>query len=93
MFQAMDRIWRNQNPPDCSKAQYIISTGHHQGFGSEIDFMGVVLAMALDTGEHVMVPHQQLCLMLRLDTGRVLLQEGGWTWRYENKHCQEQGRV
>eukprot|EP01034_Spumella_vulgaris_P038972 gene38972-48125_t len=68
----MDIIWKNQHPPDCSKAKYLLSTGWRQGFGSEVHFHGEVLAMALDTG-------------------RVLLQEGGWTWRYRNDHCRRQG--
>ena len=32
---AMSAIWKNQNPPDCSKAKYAISHGYDSGFGSE----------------------------------------------------------
>lgn len=31
-------------------------------------------------------------LALSVDLGRVLLQHGGWTWRYKNKHCEDQGK-
>lgn len=46
----MEAIWRNQNPPDCSKAKYLILEGWMQGFGSEFHIYGVGLAAALDSG-------------------------------------------
>jgi hypothetical protein len=33
-----------------------------------------------------------VALALAVDTGRVFLQKGGWTWRYKNEFCQSQGK-
>jgi len=49
-WQTMEAIWRNQNPPDCSKAKYLILEGWMQGFGSEFHIYGVGLAAAVDSG-------------------------------------------
>lgn len=46
--QAMDSIWKNQHPPDCSKAKYLIANGFVSGFGSEIHVVGVGLALAMN---------------------------------------------
>eukprot|EP01040_Poterioochromonas_malhamensis_P005455 gene5455-5855_t len=53
---ALDLIWENQNPPDCTKAQYIISGGWPYGFGSRIHMEGLVLALAVQLGR-VYLPH------------------------------------
>jgi len=50
MYEAMEVIWTNQNPPDCSKAKYLLSEGWTQGFGSEMHGYGVGLAVAIDMG-------------------------------------------
>ncbi len=73
MEEAMEMIWRNQNPQDCHKAKYIILDGWMQGYGSEIHIYGVGLAVALDMGY-------------------VVLQKGGWMWRFNNKFCESQGQ-
>lgn len=52
----MEVIWRNQNPPDCKTAKYIIAEGWPQGFGSEIHIYGLALGVAIDTGR-VFVQH------------------------------------
>lgn len=31
-----------------------------------------------------------VALGIAIDQQRVFLQEGGWTWRYRNEHCQNQ---
>jgi len=49
MKQAMEVIWKNQHPEDCSKAQFLIAQGWPQGFGSEVHVLGVGLAVALNT--------------------------------------------
>jgi L-rhamnose mutarotase len=67
----MERIWQNQNPPDCRKAKYLIVEGWYQGFGSEFHIYGAALAAGIETN-------------------RVVLQQGGWTWRFKNKFCRDQ---
>lgn len=71
--QALEVIWRNQNPPDCSKAKYMITEPFLQGVGSEMHVYGVGLGMAIETG-------------------RVFLQQGGWSWRFKNAHCASQNK-
>jgi hypothetical protein len=48
--KAIGVIWKNQHPPDCKKAKYLIAEGFHQGYGSELHVYGVVLALAVDMG-------------------------------------------
>ena len=52
----LEAIWRNQNPPDCLKAKYIISGGWSFGFGSRLHFETVGLAIAMQLGR-VYLPH------------------------------------
>jgi len=47
--EAMDIVWQNQNPPDCSKAKYLIAEPFLQGVGSELHVHGVALAIAIAT--------------------------------------------
>jgi hypothetical protein len=47
--QAMEIIWKNQNPPDCSKAKYLIGEPFLQGVGSELHVHGVGLSIAIAT--------------------------------------------
>ena len=47
--EAMEAIWRNQHPADCSKARFLVAEGWPQGFGSEVHVIGVGLAVALKT--------------------------------------------
>lgn len=49
-YEAMDIIWRNQNPPDCSKAKYMIVEKWYQGIGSELHVTGLALAYAIEQG-------------------------------------------
>lgn len=56
----MDIIWKNQNPPDCSKAKYLLSDNWHQGFGSEVHVLGVGLAIAVSLGRvYLQSPNDQ----------------------------------
>jgi hypothetical protein len=48
--QAIEIIWKNQHPPDCKKAKYLIADALYQGFGAEFHVHGVALALALDMG-------------------------------------------
>lgn len=86
-MQALEIIWKHQNPPDCSKVKYLIADGWMQGFGSEMHGYGAMLGIALDTGILISI-YYALKLLLLLD--RVLVHHGGWTWRYRNEHCTNQ---
>jgi hypothetical protein len=46
--EAMEAIYRNQHPADCSKAKFLIAKGWDQGFGSEIHVIGLGLAVAME---------------------------------------------
>lgn len=48
--EAMDIIWKNQHPEDCSTAKYYISSGANSGFGSELHIEAGHFARALDMG-------------------------------------------
>jgi hypothetical protein len=52
----LEKIYENQNPPDCGKAKYLISGGWLFGFGSRIHFEAVLLGMAMHLGR-VYLPH------------------------------------
>ncbi len=41
---ALEIIWKNQNPEDCSKAKYLVSGGWPYGFGSRIHMEGAVIS-------------------------------------------------
>jgi hypothetical protein len=45
----MEILWQNQNPPDCSKAKYLIAEPFFQGVGSEMHVHGVALGIAIAT--------------------------------------------
>lgn len=53
---ALEAIWKNQNPEDCSKAKYIVSGGWPYGFGSRIHTEGEVLAAAMNLNR-IYLPH------------------------------------
>lgn len=38
--EALEIIWKNQNPEDCSKAKFLVSGGWPYGFGSRIHMEG-----------------------------------------------------
>ena len=38
--EALEIIWKNQNPEDCSKAKFLVSGGWPYGFGSRIHVEG-----------------------------------------------------
>lgn len=48
--EAIERIWKNQHPPDCSKVKYLLSGEWPAGFGSEHYYHGIGLGIALDLG-------------------------------------------
>lgn len=48
--EAIDVIWKNQNPPDCSKAKYLIQKYHQGGFGSLIHVAGSSLSLSIKLG-------------------------------------------
>lgn len=48
--EAIKRIWKNQHPPDCSKAKYLLSGEWHAGFGSEHYYHTINLGLALESG-------------------------------------------
>ncbi len=45
---AIDMIWRNQHPKNCSDAKFMIFGYHNGGFGSEIHVMGAALGLAMN---------------------------------------------
>eukprot|EP01038_Epipyxis_sp_PR26KG_P014366 gene14366-19268_t len=49
MKEAIDIIWKNQNPPNCLTASYFIADGWGQGFGSEFHVLSVALSLAVET--------------------------------------------
>ncbi len=49
LLKAMEKIWQNQNPPDCSKAKYMLSSSWFHDFGSEVHYLGVMLGIALES--------------------------------------------
>ncbi len=48
--EAMDAIWNNQHPEDCSQAKFLLATQFGQGFGAEMHVLGQALAVAVETG-------------------------------------------
>lgn len=57
---AMDVIWKNQHPEDCSKARFLMSSGAGSGFGSEIHIESGWFARALDLGRVFIVNPDKL---------------------------------
>lgn len=45
--EAMNVIWENQHPKNCSESKFLIFGGWDGGFGSEFHVMGVFLALAV----------------------------------------------
>jgi hypothetical protein len=76
--EALDEIWRNQHPPDCSKAKYLIAGNHVGGFGSEMHVTGSILALALEMGrvylQNPIVPDIM-------------------KWESDNQHCRSQNKT
>ena len=76
--QVMAAIWKNQNPPDCSTAKYLISTGFNSGFGSEFHVESTGLAVAMNMGRvYIQNPKRQHTLN---------------HWQFENDFCLDQGK-
>jgi hypothetical protein len=46
----LELIWRNQNPPDCSVAQFLIAEHSVVGFGSVVQQYSSLLSIALAMG-------------------------------------------
>ena len=46
----LELIWRNQNPPDCSVAQFLIAEHSVVGFGSVVQQYASLLSIALAMG-------------------------------------------
>ena len=48
--EAIEAIWKNQNPPDCKTAKFMISRGWSSGFGSRMHVEGSGFTEALNSG-------------------------------------------
>jgi hypothetical protein len=76
--EALDEIWRNQHPKDCSKAKFLITGSHVGGFGSELHVMGAILGLAMEMGrvylQNPLVPDLQ-------------------RWEMDNHHCRSQNKT
>jgi len=57
-YEAIEEIWKNQHPRDCSKAKFIISNGWPWGFGSVVHVESTILSLALELGR-VYLPHPE----------------------------------
>jgi hypothetical protein len=76
--EALELIWRNQNPEDCSTAKYLVSGGWPYGFGSRIHMEGELRAEHYQTltGHHLLVFRVWLtgaALGMAMHLGRVYL--------------------
>jgi hypothetical protein len=76
--EALELIWRNQNPEDCSTAKYLVSGGWPYGFGSRIHMEGELRAEHYQTltGQHLLVFRVWLtgaALGMAMHLGRVYL--------------------
>eukprot|EP01041_Mallomonas_annulata_P006580 gene6580-13310_t len=81
--EAMEIIWKNQHPPDCSTAKFVISSGWQGGFGSEVHVYGAGLALALDLGRvYIANPEGPVHIGL-LDN----------TWQTRNPFCRSQNKL
>jgi hypothetical protein len=81
--EAMDIIYKNQHPPDCKNAKFLIGEGWLQGFGSQVHIEGIGLGVALQLGR-VYVPNP-------LGPGKN--SEVDHTWHVTNSYCQKQGKT
>lgn len=92
----MDKIWANQNPPNCSTAKYLFATGWHSDYARDVHFLGAMLGIAMDTGdEFTIIVYSVFVLIIVVFPfvkDRVLLQEGGWNWQFRDKHCERLGK-
>lgn len=79
--EAMDMLWKNQHPEDCSKAKFLIAEGWPQGFGSEVHVLGVGLAVALRTNRVFMINPEGTPEHDFLNN----------TWQVQNKFCRGLG--
>jgi hypothetical protein len=82
--EAMEAIWKNQHPEDCSKAKFVIAYGWNQGFGSEVHIIGSGLALALNMKRvYVMNPE-----------GPLKGEKGAHdnTWQMDNDFCKKQNK-
>eukprot|EP01038_Epipyxis_sp_PR26KG_P011760 gene11760-15737_t len=81
--EAIENIWRHQNPVDCSKAKFLIAEGWPQGFGSEVHILGIGLALALNMNRiYVMNPNGPLSPIMELDN----------RWQVNNSYCNSIGK-
>ena len=65
--EMLELIYKNQNPEDCSTAQYIISSGWPFGFGSRIHMEGIGLSIGLNTGSFVCYYLQHMYALVCID--------------------------
>jgi len=80
--EAMEVIWKNQHPEDCSTAKFMIAEGWAQGFGSEVHVIGLGLALAVQMGRvYVLDPR-----------GPPKTNERDNGWQTQNKFCARQKR-
>ena len=80
--EAIDAIWKNQHPDDCSKAKFVVTSGWPGGFGSEVHVYGAALALALDLGR-VFVPNPFGPISAAVFSNR---------WQIENSYCRSRGQ-
>lgn len=78
-WNAMEVIWKNQHPPDCSKAKFLVSNGYGSGFGSQVHVEGNGLTIALNTGR----------VYLMHPGGPERLKHFMY-WQTDNSHCKSQ---
>jgi len=81
-YEAMELIWKNQHPPSCSTAKFLISSGWQGGFGSEVHLYGQGLALALELGR----------VYISNPTGPVAVGFIDNTWQTRNPFCRTQNK-
>ena len=72
--RGLETIWKNQFPPNCSEAKFLVSGGWPYGFGSRIHVEGWGLAIAMELGR-VYLQHP--------DGDNIF-------WETNNPHCKSQ---
>ena len=81
-YEAIDKIWRNQHPVNCSAAKFIISNGWPWGFGSTVHTESAIFSVALELGR-VYLPHPK---------GRINGLTFGFdhNWQFDTSFCRKQ---
>eukprot|EP00933_Yihiella_yeosuensis_P027004 TRINITY_DN2094_c2_g1_i1.p1 TRINITY_DN2094_c2_g1~~TRINITY_DN2094_c2_g1_i1.p1 ORF type:complete len:168 (+),score=22.74 TRINITY_DN2094_c2_g1_i1:219-722(+) len=55
---AQQTIWNHQNPPDCSRAKFLVFPTVRSGIGSNLHVLGQGLAYAMSLGRILVLPAQ-----------------------------------